>query len=470
LPDAKLIEASCESSYAAQGVSLYRRTLVLIGSPTDGYVLDLFRVKGGHQHDYLFHALADRAELTGVSLGVEEPGSLAGSEIAWGAKQLNDGDVAGHPNRPYWNPPPGNGYGFLTQPRRGPTDAAWSAQWLIDPTNGLRLFMAAQPGTEVITALAPGIYPRLPRARYAIARRKGPDLDSQFAVLLEPNDGSSRIGKVERLSLTGPAGPIPAMALRIARQDGVTDLVYSSADTNVRQVSDFTFAGRFIHAQLQNGKLRALSLVGANQFQGLGWRVHPACDAWEGQVIAADYESNSITTSTPLPADGSLNGQIILFANPRYSRNTAYRIVGIERAGAQSRIRLDGTLLLGKGLVDAIKNASTLTSRIPHEYARTVNSKGGSGFFRGKRIRTAVGATAEIASVVYGQPMTLTLDSTKGFRAGDVFSYDDVQPGDQFTIILSASLAPTSTGQYELRGLSAAELEPPQGQGLRTGR
>ncbi len=470
LPGVKLIEASSESSYAAQAVSLYRRTLVLIGSPADGYALDLFRVKGGHQHDYLFHAMGEDAELAGVSLGAEEPGSLAGAGICWGGQQLNDGDVAGHPNRPYWNPPPGNGYGFLIQARRGPTDGAWSAQWAIDATNGVRLHMAAQPGAEVITALAPGIYPRLPKARYVIARRKGPDLESQFAAVIEPNDGRSLIGKVERLDVGGPVGSIPAMALRIARQDGATDLVYSSADTTVRQAADCTFAGRFIHAQLQNGQLRALSLVGAKQFQGLGWRVHPARDAWEGQVIATDYGSNVITTSTTLPADGSLNGQIILFANPRYSRNTAYRIVRIERAGAQTRIRLDGTLLLGKGLVDAIKNASTLTSRIPHEYARTVNSKGGSGFFRGKRIRTAAGATAEIASVVYGQPMTLTLDSTRGFRAGDVFYYDDVQPGDQFTIVLSASLSPTTTGQYELQGLSPAELEPPQGQVPRSGR
>ena len=87
----------------------------------------------------------------------------------------------------------------------------------------------------------------------------------------------------------------------------------------MRQAGDFTFAGRFIHAQLKDGKLLALSLIGATQFQGLGWRVQPERDIWEGSVAAADYESNVITTPTPLPTDGSLNGQIILFANPRYS-------------------------------------------------------------------------------------------------------------------------------------------------------
>ena len=175
-------------------------------------------MKGGQQHDYLFHALADEATVTGVQLGAEEPGSLAGTNLCWGSQQLNDGDMAGHPNRPYWNPPPGNGYGFLVQPRRGLAEGAWSAQWPVDPTNGVRLLMAAQPGTEVITALAPGIYPRLPKARYAVARRRGQNLESQFAAVIEPNNGTSRIGKVERLSVTGPGrGHSPRGAASRAR-------------------------------------------------------------------------------------------------------------------------------------------------------------------------------------------------------------------------------------------------------------
>ena len=45
----------------------------------------------------------------------------------------------------------------------------------------------------------------------------------------------------------------------------------------------------------------------------------------------------------------------------------------------------------------------------------------------------------------------------------DVFHYDDVQAGDQFTIILTASLSQTAPGQYEFRGQSEAALEPPSG-------
>ena len=464
LPGLKLMEASSEASYSGPGVTLYRRTLALVGDPSAGYALDVFRVKGGSQHDYLFHALAEQAEVAGVPLGAEEPGSLAGTNICWGGQQLNDGDMAGHPNQPYWNPPPGNGYGFLIQPRRGQTSDGWSAQWAVDATNGVRLFMAPQPGTEVIGALAPGLYPKLPKARYVVARRKGQNLESQFAAVIEPNDGTSRIGNVERFSLTGQAADIPPVALSIAKRDGTTDLVYSSADTVARRAGDFTFAGRFIHAQLKEGKLVALSLVGARQFQGIGWRVQPQHDSWEGPVSAIDYESSVITTLARLPTDGSLSGQIIVFDNPHYSRTTAYRIVDVEVSGGKTRIHLDGALLLGQGMVGAIKDAQTLTSLIPHEYARTVNGKAGSGFFRGKRIRTDTGATTGIVSTRYGQPMSLTVQNTAGFHAGDVFHYDDVQPGDHFTIILTASLAQTAPGRYDFRGQAKADLQSPPGQ------
>ena len=165
-----------------------------------------------------------------------------------------------------------------------------------------------------------------------------------------------------------------------------------------------------------------------------------------------------------LPTDGSLEGQVIVFDNPHYSRTTAYRIVRVEVAAGRTRIHLDGTLLLGKGMVGAVKDARTLTSLIPHEYARTVITRSGSGFFHGKRIRTAAGAASEIVNVRHGQPMSLTVQSTKGFHAGDVFHYDDVQPGDHFAIILTASLAQAAPGQYEFRGQPEAAFESPPGE------
>lgn len=190
LPGLQLTEASSDNSYAQQGVSAYRRLVALVGEGPDTYLVDLFRVEGGTQHDYLFHALGEEAEFEGVVLGEAEEGSLAGPEFRWGALQLNDGDMEGHPNRPYWNPPPGNGLGFLMEPQRGVPDGPWRATWTL-PSNDafVQLVMPAQPDTEVITAWAPGILPRNPRARHAVARRRAQDdagLSSVFIAAIAP--------------------------------------------------------------------------------------------------------------------------------------------------------------------------------------------------------------------------------------------------------------------------------------------
>jgi len=173
-PTCKVVGASSEPSYADRGVTTYRRTCALVGDGADRYLLDIFRVVGGKQHDFMFHSLTDNAKVEGVEMGAEEQGSLAAPDISWGDKQLNDGDMAGYPNKPYWNPPPGNGYGFLIKPQRGKTGSAWQVEWTLSDavSTRVRLLMAAQPGTEVISARAPGIYPFYPKARYVVARRK----------------------------------------------------------------------------------------------------------------------------------------------------------------------------------------------------------------------------------------------------------------------------------------------------------
>jgi hypothetical protein len=54
--------------------------------------------------------------------------------------------------------------------------------------------------------------------------------------------------------------------------------------------------------------------------------------------------------------------------------------------------------------------------------------------------------------------VTLAVSSTAGFHHSDVFHYDDVQPGDRFSINLSASLTQTAPGHYEYHSQAGANL------------
>jgi hypothetical protein len=504
-PGLKVIEASSENSYAAKNVSLYSRTMALVGDGPGVYLVDLFRVRGGSRHDYFAHFRGKLESVSGVALGRAGRGSLAGPDISWGSKQLNDGDMEGHPNKPYWNPPPGNGYGFLVHPRRGMMNGALRAEWQTDKDTHVRLLMAAEPQTEIVTADAPGIKLNLPRPDYVIARRKGTDLSSSFASVVEPFSGREDVLSLESVPLTdsimrpprgsqaaesglppqqnsksaspqratrsdeiGVAaqssgredGEIAARCLLIKTRHGGQDYFYSALDDKTRSGSGLSFGGKFVFARAKDGALAALYFIGAREFRGFGWRVKPETTGWEGTVGSVDLEGSALTTTADLPDDGRLDGALITFSNPAYSRTTAYRIAKIARESGRTRIFLDESVVLGKGEATEINGPRSLVSRIPHEYARSVTRQE-SGFFRGKLIRGESGTETRIVRTTPGKALELEVEDAAAFEPGEIFHYIDIQKGDRFRIDAVGRLERLPSGEYRYASTAAADIRPP---------
>jgi hypothetical protein len=462
-PGLKIIEASSENSYAAKGVSLYRRTMALVGEGPGAYLVDLFRVRGGSRHDYFVHFRGKLTEVAGIPLGGRGRGSLARPDIAWGNKQLNDGDIEGYPNKPYWNPPPGNGYGFLVNPRRGMMGKAVQVEWQADKDANVRLIMVPEPQTEIVTADAPGIKPNLPRPEYIIARRKGKDLESSFASVVEAFGQSAAVRSLEELTLGGPGGGIAAHGLLISQSDGTKDYFYSGLDDGTRTSAGLAFGGRLIFARVKDGVMAALDFIGAREFRGFGWTVKPERTGWEGTVEGLDPERRVLTTDAALPDDGRLEGALITFSNPGYSRTTSYRIARILKEGGWTRIFLDEPVVLGKGEASEIKGPHILVSRIPHEYARSVTRQD-SGFFQGKLIRSASGAETRIVRTTPGKALELEVEDASVFKPGEIFHYIDLQKGDRFRIDAVGRIERLSSGEYQYAGTAGAEIQPPKGE------
>jgi len=108
-------------------------------------------------------------------------------------------------------------------------------------------------------------------------------------------------------------------------------------------------------------------------------------------------------------------------------------------------------------------DAHTLTSIVPHDYARTMARGGQAGavdFFAGKLFTTADGSAATaIREVSYGQPQVIRVHSVEGFADGDVCWYHDVQPGDEAVIHASASLTRTAADTYRLAANAPVTVE-----------
>ncbi|MEG2857482.1 MAG: hypothetical protein RR994_02550, partial [Clostridia bacterium] len=84
--------------------SIYRRTVVMVDASDDvSYGIDFFRVKGGDDHLYSFHAMSDEiGETSGIDNMVSQPmGTYMGPDVPYG------------PNAAYTN-----GFNWLTNVRR----------------------------------------------------------------------------------------------------------------------------------------------------------------------------------------------------------------------------------------------------------------------------------------------------------------------------------------------------------------
>ena len=451
LPSLKLAEADSPLSYASQSVQQYRRTVALVGQAGNQYLIDLFRVRGGTQHDYGVGVQSQQFEMNGIELGLEEEGSLAGLEHAWGERVGLEGDIAGVPNRPYWRAPPGNGYGFFYDMRRGRPDGPIQADWALGDANQthFRVHLLPEPDTEIIVAKAPGLYPHYRNASYLLARRKGPELASAYATIMEPyapaaeSEGTSGtptpvLASAERVQVDGggPAmTPIGIHVQRLGRHEYFFSAGLEEEEKRAQtSLGEVRWRGAVLFLAGQDDKVETLATLGAWDVTVNGVSCGPEQGVFRGTIVDLDYDDHWIEADLQLPSNET-NGSVVYCTGNNYSRNTAYRIYNAEPTAKGTRIKLGPqSMLLGQGRVHRLEPGLIL-SDIPHEYARSVVGGNTTQFFDGKLVRSPDGASTNIDTVKFGAPMKLHVASTDGFQEGDTLHYYDLQKGDTLTIL-----------------------------------
>lgn len=461
LPGLKLTEAS-STAYAHAGVSVYRRLFAM----TEDYALDLFRVKGGKQHDLPMHSISTDVTYTGVEFGSPRPGSLAGEKYEWGNLQLNDGDMKGYPNKPYWNPPPGNGYGFLVQPAEANPSGDWSATWTLSDGTAFRMFSLAHGG-PVVTAIAPGLYPTYPSARHVIRRHAGENLSSCFASVWQAaaKGKPATVQSIRRIDEGKDLDAQSSLAITVSLRNGERDiwLLGPNPDSHVEGHEgdlSIAFEGSIARVRMRGSELVSAWVLDGRLLKIGDWSVELGSPRRSARVIANAAGSAEIQIDADWPGDGKYAHQPVYFESERYSRNTAYTLAEVQ--GRSLRVEQVDTLL-GQGVVDKIVDANTLTTRIPHEYARGVRSKSPTGFFTGKLLRSTDGASTRIRSIEFADPMVVKVDSTAGFQPGEKFLYQDVQPADTVTVQHYATLTRTDAKTYRCESNTETKVTAPNG-------
>lgn len=234
----QLVDVEVPDAYPQ--TQLYRRSVFYIQmDPSSSYVLDVFRIHGGSEHHYSFHAAEGEVSAEELNLEMQVDGTYAGSGVPY-AQQVSEDP------RCYT----GDGFHHLYGVRRdfAPPES-FSVDWTIKDTWGvghgpvhLRLTML---GHVEDVALAEGKPPQTPGNpdawTYMLARKRRASggLRSQFLSVIEPYQGASKISRTEKLVVSCVEGTDDEVAgVKVRYLDGKTDYILNALDPNEAYEAD----------------------------------------------------------------------------------------------------------------------------------------------------------------------------------------------------------------------------------------
>lgn len=332
------LSASATGTYPGV-VSRYRRTLVLVdAAPEQAYLVDLFAVAGGQQHDYLLHSTqADFA--SSLPLSPPRAGTLAGPDVPYGQfyddPKLKDAPVGTVTYGGY----AGSGFQWLFNVQQAPLAQAATVDWHLtrpaalpesrDPAGiVLRAHLLGDDETVFAADGKPQLRQDWPETvKFVIRRRTGDELVSNFVTVFEPYRDTPFLRTVRRTAHDG------RIQLEVTCADGAVHTLTCDPATGALQVIT---------------PARQLTVGGAD----LGW---------QATVAAVDYQHRRLRTSVPLPA--ALPGNLLNVA----AGDSATVVEVVERLGGDQFGVGDDDLMAGRAAVRAAEgNQVTVESSLTY--------------------------------------------------------------------------------------------------------
>jgi oligo-alginate lyase len=337
---AQLVEVSAEACYP-DTAKLYRRTLILVdASPDHAYVVDIFRVRGGTQHDWLVHGT--QAEFTS-DLGLTEPrqrGTLAGPDVAYGRfyddERYADDNKANVPFYKY----KGSAFQWLFNVQQAALDGYGRVSWHLnrpeklwpDPPREGVVLRAHLIGRDEAVFACDGVPQRRPTwpetVKFVVRRRVGDALESTFVTVFEPYRHTSFIESVKALPVTD-AGDMP-VALEIGLI-GKTHVVFNRLESPESERSVLGLSGgRVIDARaavlekLADAEFSQAYVLDNEASRGLPATLPPRSSA-RRRVKTVDYDKGIIHLTESLDLTAAPAGGIALVTSPNHANAVPFR-------------------------------------------------------------------------------------------------------------------------------------------------
>ncbi|MCK5802141.1 MAG: heparinase II/III family protein, partial [Lentisphaeria bacterium] len=312
--------------------STFRRHLVFVNHGAGHrYLVDLFEVEGGVDHQYAFHGDGETFHAP--------PLAFTPTDIA----ALGE---------------PATGYRHMKDVRQASTDESFVCEWVSDPGEhiGVRLHMMGQVGTTLVQASANGLRNRsTPFAKVKmypiLVRRKGPS--NRFLAVVEGFRGARETPlQVRRLRAESAKGWAEAVEVV---GDGRRDVVVcASADAAAAGVSLPEFPQIRCHARLalfgrRDGVVEILWALGGSGV-AFGDAVLEIVPPVSGRVTQADDDGDTVIVDAHI--DDAWRGrdrQLLITGDSR----GAYAVRGASVKGGATEVALADEPILGVSSGDA---------------------------------------------------------------------------------------------------------------------
>ncbi len=356
----KVVEADGNGVYPQSEV--YRRSIIQIPAGKGGfYLVDLFRIKGGKDHLYSFHAGPGAVNLVnGLNMSAQSGGTYAGANIPFGS--FYDGSCCTKYT--------GSGFQFMDSVYRDNAPSGdYAVEWQVtDNWNAstpgqdtrLKLWSASDKPSNVALAKAypPSNKPGNPSSvRYLLERRQASsDLTTTFVHIIEPSVGGGTITSVERFT-PEPATDAHGFArvgLRISHADGRVDTVVHGLDPAAVTTPDgLKVEGRGAVVLRKDGKTEMSYLLAGKQLVIGDEGTVTGAGVWKGTVRNLDTSDpdNTRLIVSPVPPKGKWIGRYLRVDAPG-SHDPFYRIRGIESGSGDTVVVNLGRISLARGHVN----------------------------------------------------------------------------------------------------------------------
>jgi len=448
----------------------YRRIFSVIEKPAGlSYMIDIFDVAGGSQHDFSFHGPQGSFEIEHITLGSPQTeGTLAGKGIPYGAlyddpalgKAGYKGSFAGYK---------GSGFSHLENVQRARPGAPFTARWNVAQKPGLGFAFHALPKSDELFVCDGKVSPTGKNnhvLKYLLQRNTGKDVESVFVSVHEPYWEKSSITKIREIP-TGKAGKQGTpVCIEVSHES--TDYFFSLPDRQRVSIKvpvnkESTAEGITVQAQKALVRLsREREFESAWMINGGSLECGPLMITQAGMITGKVVSLQPLTREVTLSSDKKnrarlLAGQSIVIYNEAHS--CRYEIQNAKETGAGLVLTLGGSdLITGKSIIgSADPDAGTMKLRaqlyMPERYAG---------------MRAASHDYAWISPVIEsaGDDGTLTFAAADkkmpSVHTGDIkkntVNMLDFGPGDDFRIDCITAVDQTGKGVFTVHSSTPVRL------------